>query len=77
MDFAINMSESSSSIPYFFNVWAIPYWFTFFVSFILTVLLFYKKRDDEWTRLFILAVFFTAIGSFAPAMASSSLHEDL
>lgn len=73
----IKMSEPSSSIPYFFNVWAIPYWFTFFVSFVLTVLLFYKKRDDEQIRLFILAIFFTAILSFTAAMASSSLHEDL
>jgi hypothetical protein len=71
------MAEPSAGIPYFFNVWAIPYWFTFFISFILTVLLFYKKRDDEQIRLFILAIFFTAILSFAAAMASSSLHEDL
>jgi hypothetical protein len=71
------MAEPSSGIPYFFNVWAIPYWFTFFISFILTVLLFYKKRDDEQIRLFILAIFFTAILSFTAAMAASSLHEDL
>jgi hypothetical protein len=71
------MSEPSSGIPYFFNIWAIPYWFTFFVSFILTVLLFYKRRDDEQIRLFILAIFFTAISSFTAALASSSLHEAL
>jgi len=77
MELVIKMAEPSSGIPYFFNVWAIPYWFTFFVSFILTVLLFYKKHSDEQIRLFILAIFFTSIGSFVAAMASSSLHEDL
>ena len=76
----MKMAEPSSGIPYFFNVWAIPYWFTFFVSFVLTVLLFYKKwhdKTDEQVRLFIFAIFFTAILSFAAAMTSSSLHEDL
>lgn len=62
---------------YFFNPWAIPYFSSFFISFIITIVLFNKKRKDKQIQLFIMAYFFFTVLSLAAAMATSSLHPDV
>ena len=62
---------------YFFNLWAIPYFASFFVSFIIAWILFFKKRNSTKVRLFILAQFLNFILSLASAMASCSLSPDV
>ena len=58
---------------YFFNLWAIPYFASFFVSFIIAWILFFKKRNITKVRLFILTQFLNFSSSLASTMASCSL----
>ncbi|MFQ6083987.1 MAG: histidine kinase N-terminal 7TM domain-containing protein [Candidatus Aminicenantia bacterium] len=62
---------------YFFNMWSIPYFFSFFVSFVITLLLFSKKRADKQIQLYIFSQFFVALLSFAAALATNSLDPNI
>ncbi len=58
---------------YFWNWWAVPYFLSFFVGLIITLLLLSKKRDDKQVQLYIVTQFFLALLSLAAALSSSSL----
>ena len=62
---------------YFFNLWAIPYFASFFVSLIIAWILFFKKRNSTKVQLFILTQFLFFIISLASGMASCSLNPDV
>lgn len=58
---------------YFLNVWALPYFVSFFISFIVAWLLLSRKAKDELVRLYIIAIFFTSLVGFTAGMATCSL----
>lgn len=62
---------------YFFNMWSIPYFLSFFVSFIITLLLFSEKRADKQIRLYILSQLFVSILTLAAALATNSLDPNI
>lgn len=62
---------------YFLNIWSIPYFLSFFVSFIITILLFSQKRADKQIRLYILSQFFVSILTLTAALATNSLDQNL
>jgi len=57
---------------YYWNWWAVPYWLSFFISLILTILLVAMKRNDRSTQLYILNIFFVSLISLGAAMATNS-----
>ena len=58
---------------YFLNMWALPYFVSFLISFFVFWLLIYRKAKDERVRLYIIAIFFTSLVGFTAGMATCSL----
>ncbi len=62
---------------YFWNWWAVPYFLSFFVGLIITLLLLSKKRDDKQVQLYIVTQVFLTILSLAAALSASSLDSSI
>ena len=60
---------------FFWNWWSIPYWLSFIISLILTILLVTKKREGN-VRLFIVIVGLITVNTLAMSLAASSLDPD-
>ncbi len=60
---------------FFWNWWSIPYWLSFIISLILTILLVTKKREGN-VRLFIVIVGLITVNTLAMSLAANSLDPD-
>ncbi len=71
------ISEGIPMSGYFLNVWALPYFVSFLISFFVFWLLLYRKAKDERVRLYIIAIFFTSLVGFTAGMAACSLDPEV
>lgn len=62
---------------YFFNIWSIPYFISFIISFAVALLLILKKRADKHIQLYIVSFLTGVAVTLSAAMATCSLNPDI
>jgi len=68
--FVIPMSPEPSS-RYFFNPWAFPYYVSALVTLIVTILLIYKAKKEDYVYLFVLSQIATILAIASAALGTS------